>query len=39
VQFHCTFRVFVRDLEQLLANEKLDPVVRGYLRDRLGRSA
>jgi hypothetical protein len=27
------------DLEQLLANEKLDPVVRGYLRDRLGRSA
>jgi hypothetical protein len=28
-----------RDLEQLLANPKLDPVVRGYLRDRLGRSA
>lgn len=28
-----------QDLEQLLANEKLDPVVRGYLRDRLGRSA
>lgn len=28
-----------RDLEQLLANEQLDPVVRGYLRDRLGRSA
>lgn len=28
-----------RDLEQLLANDQLDPVVRGYLRDRLGRSA
>jgi hypothetical protein len=28
-----------QDLEQLLANEQLDPVVRGYLRDRLGRSA
>lgn len=28
-----------RDLEQLLANPQLDPVVRGYLRDRLGRSA
>lgn len=28
-----------RDLEQLLANPHLDPVVRGYLRDRLGRSA
>ena len=27
------------DLEQLLANDQLDPVVRGYLRDRLGRSA
>lgn len=27
------------DLEQLLANPKLDPAVRGYLRDRLGRSA
>lgn len=27
------------DLEQLLANPKLDPTVRGYLRDRLGRSA
>ena len=27
------------DLEQLLDNEQLDPVVRGYLRDRLGRSA
>lgn len=27
------------DLEQLLANPQLDPVVRGYLRDRLGRSA
>ncbi len=27
------------DLEQLLDNPKLDPVVRGYLRDRLGRSA
>ncbi|MEO8198064.1 MAG: zf-HC2 domain-containing protein [Thermoanaerobaculia bacterium] len=26
------------DLEQLLANHQLDPVVRGYLRDRLGRS-
>jgi hypothetical protein len=25
------------DLEQLLANDQLDPVVRGYLRDRLGR--
>lgn len=28
-----------RDLEQLLDNPHLDPVVRGYLRDRLGRSA
>lgn len=28
-----------RDLEQLLTNPKLDPAVRGYLRDRLGRSA
>lgn len=28
-----------RDLEQLLVNPKLDPAVRGYLRDRLGRSA
>jgi hypothetical protein len=28
-----------RDLKQLLDNPKLDPVVRGYLRDRLGRSA
>ena len=28
-----------QDLEQLLANDQLDPVVRGYLRDRLGRSA
>ncbi len=28
-----------RDLEQLLDNDQLDPVVRGYLRDRLGRSA
>lgn len=28
-----------RDLEQLVANPQLDPVVRGYLRDRLGRSA
>ncbi len=28
-----------RDLEQLLDNPQLDPVVRGYLRDRLGRSA
>jgi hypothetical protein len=27
------------DLEQLLGNDQLDPVVRGYLRDRLGRSA
>lgn len=27
------------DLEQLLDNPKLDPTVRGYLRDRLGRSA
>jgi hypothetical protein len=27
-----------RDLAQLLDNEKLDPVVRGYLRDQLGRS-
>ncbi len=27
------------DLEQLLTNDQLDPVVRGYLRDRLGRSA
>ncbi len=27
------------DLEQLLANDQLEPVVRGYLRDRLGRSA
>lgn len=27
-----------RDLAQLLDNPKLDPVVRGYLRDRLGRS-
>ncbi len=27
------------DLEQLLANPKLDPAVAGYLRDRLGRSA
>ncbi len=27
------------DLEQLLANPKLDPAVRGYLRDRLGRRA
>jgi hypothetical protein len=27
-----------RDLEQLLDNPDLDPVVRGYLRDRLGRS-
>jgi len=27
-----------RDLEQLLDNPKLDPVVRGYLADRLGRS-
>jgi hypothetical protein len=27
-----------RDLAQLLGNPKLDPVVRGYLRDRLGRS-
>ena len=27
------------DLEQLLANPKLDQTVRGYLRDRLGRSA
>jgi hypothetical protein len=27
-----------RDLEQLLDNPNLDPVVRGYLRDRLGRS-
>jgi hypothetical protein len=28
-----------RDLEQLLTHDQLDPVVRGYLRDRLGRSA
>ena len=28
-----------QDLEQLLSNPRLDPVVRGYLRDRLGRSA
>jgi HEAT repeat protein len=28
-----------RDLEQLLGNDQLDPAVRGYLRDRLGRSA
>ena len=28
-----------RDLEHLLVNPKLDPAVRGYLRDRLGRSA
>jgi hypothetical protein len=28
-----------RDLQQLLDNPDLDPVVRGYLRDRLGRSA
>jgi hypothetical protein len=27
-----------RDLAQLLDNQKLDPVVRGYLRDQLGRS-
>lgn len=27
-----------RDLEQLLDNPNLDPVVRGYLRDRIGRS-
>lgn len=27
-----------RDLEQLLDNPNLDPVVRGYLRDQLGRS-
>jgi hypothetical protein len=27
-----------RDLAQLLDNENLDPVVRGYLRDQLGRS-
>lgn len=27
-----------RDLEQLLDNPNLEPVVRGYLRDRLGRS-
>ena len=27
-----------RDLRQLLDNPKLDPVVRGYLRDQLGRS-
>ena len=27
------------DLEELLSNPRLDPVVRGYLRDRLGRSA
>lgn len=27
-----------RDLEQLLDNPDLDPVVRGYLRDRIGRS-
>lgn len=27
-----------RDLEQMLDNPDLDPVVRGYLRDRLGRS-
>lgn len=27
-----------RDLEQLLSDPQLEPVVRGYLRDRLGRS-
>jgi hypothetical protein len=29
----------LKDLQQLLDNPDLDPVVRGYLRDRLGRSA